>query len=208
MTYLFLKAQGLPATVSAHSEDAAGKGEIEFTYLEPALPFPVPAACEPALKLVPFMEELNQEQLTVTGLPAGNYKLAIDDQPVAVFDAGKLAGGINLAMLQNTPQYQQAMAAAKIDGQRSDLVKRMRTIDYVEWRMGRKIGDTSQFDYVAEAQRFIANPKNAGFVADQGKAYLTLKSQQAALQTQLNGLVKDLRQACQPKPHRFHLQPE
>ena len=168
----------------------------------------MPAACEPALKLVPFMEELNQEQLTVTGLPAGRYKLSIDDQQIAAFDAGQLAKGINLAELKNTPQYQQALAAAKIDTQRSDLVKRLRTIDYVEWRMGRKIGDRSEFDYVAEAGRFMANPKNAGFVADQGKAYLAIKPKQAELQAQLDGLVKDLRQACQPKPHHFHVQPE
>ena len=206
MTYLFLKAQALPSTVSTHSEDAAGKSDIEFTYTEPALPFPVPAACEPALKLVPFMEELNQEQLTVTGLPSGKYKLSIDDQAVGSVEADQFAKGINLATFKNTPQYQQALAAAKIDGQRSDLVKRLRTIDYVEWRMGRKIGDPSSFDYVAEANKFMANPKNAGFVADQGKAYLTIKPQQAALQMQLDGLVKDLRKACQPKTHHFHVQ--
>ena len=208
MTYLFLKAQALPSTVSTHSEDAAGKSDIEFTYTEPALPFPVPAACEPALKLVPFMEELNQEQLTVTGLPSGKYKLSIDDQQVAAFEAGQFAKGINLATLTTTPQYQQALAAAKINDQRSDLVKRLRTIDYIEWRMGHKIGDPAKFDYVAEAGQFIANPKNAGYVADQAKAYLTLKPKQAEMQTQLDGFVKELRQACLPKPHRFHVQPE
>ena len=208
MTYLFLKAQGISPVVSTHAEDAAGKRDVAFSYTEAALPFPVPAASAAALKLVPFMEGLNQEQLKVTGLPAGTYKLSIDDQPVASFEAAQFATGINLATVTTTPQYQQAMAAAKINDQRSDVVRRLRTIDYVEWRMGHKIGDTAVFDYAAETAQFVANPKNAGFVADQGKAYLTLKPKQAEMQTQLDGFVKDLRQACQPKAHRFHVQPE
>ena len=205
MTYLFLKAQGISPFVSTHTEDAAGKSDIEFSYTESALPFPVPAGCLPALKLVPFMDELNQEQLKVTGLQPGKYKVVIDAQPIASFEAEQLAKGINLATLNNTPQYLQALAAAKIDDQRSDLVKRLRTIDYVEWRMGRKIGDMSTFDYAADAQKFISNPKNEGYVAGQGKAYLTLKPKQAEMQAQLGTLVEDLSKACQPKPHRFHL---
>ena len=205
MLYLFLKAQGVSPIISSRSEDAAGKTDFQFTWTETGLPFPVPAACQPALKLVPFIEDLNQEPLKVTGLPAGKYKLTIDDQAIASFDADQLAKGVNLATLTTTPQYQQALAAAKIDDQRSDLVKRLRTIDYVEWRMGRKIGDASAFDFAAEAEKFIANPKNEGYVAGQGKAYLALKPKQAEMQEKLAGLVKDLRAACQPKPHRFRV---
>ena len=205
MLYLFLKAQGISPIISSRSEDAAGKTDFQFTWTETALPFPVPDACQAALKLVPFIADLNQEPLKVTGLPAGKYKLSIDDQAIASFDADEFAQGINLATLTNTPQYQQALAAAKINEQRSDVVKRLRTIDYVEWRMGRKIGDLSAFDFAAEAEKFIANPKNEGYVAGQGKAYLTLKPKQAEMQAQLAGFVKDLRTACQPKAHRFHI---
>ena len=86
MAYVFLKAQGIPPYVSKIVIDsAAGKlaksrnaevsgltansDEVRFSTLEKALPFPIPSGAEGALELVPFMDELNQELLSVR---AGN----------------------------------------------------------------------------------------------------------------------------------------
>jgi hypothetical protein len=53
------------------------------------------------------VEALNQQPLRVTGLPAGNYKLTIDEVPVGTWGDGELAQGVNLALL-DTPMARQA----------------------------------------------------------------------------------------------------
>lgn len=52
-------------------------------------------------------QELDQQRLQVTGLPAGNYELMINAMPIAHFTAAKLAAGVNLARY-NTPMMIQA----------------------------------------------------------------------------------------------------
>ena len=208
MAYWFLKAQGMPATVADIAVDAAGKSAMAFTCQEEALPFPVPAACAPALKLVPFMEELNQERLRIANLPAGTYKLAIDDEPIASFTAAELEKGVNLALQTSTPQYRQALAVAKLDEERHNLMKRLRVIDYVEWKMGRRLGDASEFDYAAAARKLIQDPQNAGWRTTQFEEYLKVKPMQTELQAQLQRLVAEIRKASQPGPHRFTIQRE
>jgi len=49
------------------------------------------------LDLTDIEQQLNLEPLLVTGLAAGQYKLAIDDKPVGTFSATELTKGINLA---------------------------------------------------------------------------------------------------------------
>ncbi|NLE54105.1 MAG: hypothetical protein GX617_04130, partial [Lentisphaerae bacterium] len=73
------------------------------------LPFPVNPAAKDALTMVPFIAELNQEVITVANLPAGSYELAIDGQPQVVASATDLQAGVNLAVVESTPQYQQAI---------------------------------------------------------------------------------------------------
>ena len=126
MAYLFLKAQGAPKYVSRVAVDVAtGKvtetinGKLEnlkadslaasFTFAANALPFPIDAAARPALKLVKLMEEMNQEQLQIAGLKPGTYELLIDGTAIKTCTAEELAGGINLAEIATTPQYQQAV---------------------------------------------------------------------------------------------------
>jgi hypothetical protein len=202
MAYLFLKAQAVPKFVSDIVEDAAGKSHIEFTRKENALPFPVPEKCVPALKLVPFMEEMNQECLRVRNLPAGKYKLSIDDQPISSFAAAELDKGINLAEFPSTPQCRQALEVAQVDEQRHALVNRLRTIDYVEDMMGRKIGDTEAFDYAAAAGKLNSgNP----WVRSQIQDYLKFKPDQAELLNQLKDLVLKIRTINQPQPHQFKI---
>ena len=138
MAALFLQAQGHSPCVARVSFDAAApanveavnctviglavkNGEIQFTYLAKALPFPVPNEARAALDLVPFMSDLNQELLTIAGLPPGQHGVWIDDEAVGSFSAQQLATGINLADNTRTPQYRQAFAVAKANSERHSL---------------------------------------------------------------------------------------
>lgn len=205
MAYLFLKAQEAPAFAAEVRADAGGKDHLRFTRTEGALPFPVPNGAVLALKLVPFMEELNQERLCVTSLAEGTYKLTIDDEPVGQFSAAELGAGINLAEFPSTPQYKQALAVAALDEKRHDLVKQLRVIDYVEWKMGRDIGDPSTFDSVAVAQKQLADPKITGWPRDRVKDYLGIKPKQQELRRQLEAVVEEMRRTALPVPHEFAL---
>lgn len=126
MAYLFLKAQGMTPTVANVAIDAKTRelrdidncqvsdlviddSGVSFRYLAGALPFPVNPAAKDALTMVPFIAELNQEVITVANLPAGSYELAIDGQPQVVTSAADLEAGVNLAVVESTPQYQQAV---------------------------------------------------------------------------------------------------
>jgi len=206
MAYLFLKALGTPQMVADIAFDAKGKTAVFFEFKENALPFPVPPECAPALKLVPFMDELNVERLRVTNLPPGNYGLKIDGEAVATFTASELARGTNLAKLENTPQYLQALAVARLDEQRHDLIKRLRTIDYVERMMGRRIGDESEFDHGAAARKLLGKTGHP-WIKSQIEAYLQIKPKQAELKRELAALVEGIRKASQTKPHRFEIAP-
>jgi lysophospholipase L1-like esterase len=207
MAYLFLKAQNAPQFVADITFDALGRREVEFSKLEKALPFPVPAAAEPALQSVPFMEELNQERLKVTRLPDGNYDLLIDGTKTASFQASDLSNGVNLATLPETPQMKQAQEVAKLDAKRHAISKRLRTIDYVEWKMGREIGDPTPFDWGAELERLNADPKMTGWPRDRLADYAKLKPQQPALLMELEETIAAIRKASQPREHHFAVRP-
>jgi lysophospholipase L1-like esterase len=76
------------------------KGELRWTEKENSLPLAFERGNETQsllLDLTDIQQQLNQETLRVTGVEAGQYTLAIDDEPVGAFSAEELAKGINLA---------------------------------------------------------------------------------------------------------------
>jgi len=209
MAYLFLKAQDLPPFAADMVLDAAGKTEVDVVLCEDALPFPVPAACRPALDWVPFMDELNQERLRIDNLPAGRYTLRIDDTTVGSFDAAAWASGINLATLTNTPQYVQALAVAALDEERFALAKQLRTIEYVEWQMlGRATNGPAWSGYHAAARKRLAAQRSPGWIRDRIAEYIAIKPRQHELSVRLKDRVDALRAAARPLPHRFIVRPE
>ncbi|MGE0760096.1 MAG: SGNH/GDSL hydrolase family protein [Pirellulaceae bacterium] len=129
MAYLFLKAMGIEPTVTTLAIDAA-EGEVlaakrcevfnvyrsatglRFDCLAGSLPFPTTAFSFQGV--VPFDEELNQEQFQVTGLAPGSYAVSIDSVKIGVFAAQQLNRGINLALHPHTPQQQQALEVKRI----------------------------------------------------------------------------------------------
>lgn len=152
MAYLFLKAQGFAGEKVADIEIDAKKlqvqketnckisnlkrvgNSIQFDYLAESLPYPMDTIARGwmmsrpqalAAKVVPIIEDLNQEVLKVSGL-SGNYKLLIDGEDLGTWDGKELAAGINMAELTWTPQYQQALAVMHLNERRWEIERTTR----------------------------------------------------------------------------------
>ena len=162
MAYVFLKAQGLAgkkvaetvintSTQKIENTDnctvsglIATKNHTSFNYLANSLPYPIdtipsgfgkPARAQAAgLKLVPFTDEFNQEILRVKGLQAsGQYRLKIDDKIIGTWTADDFKKGINLAVINNTPQYQQALAIMQLNEERWEIERRLREYYWIHF---------------------------------------------------------------------------
>lgn len=158
MAYLFLKAQGFAGSKVADVAINARKpsvtreencsvtdlrkngSSITFNYLANALPYPVDTVARGwemkrpqarALDIVPFVEEMNQENLTVTGLQ-GDYKLLIDGEEIGIWSADALSKGINLAEITLTPQYQQALTVMFLNERRWEIERLFREYAWVQ----------------------------------------------------------------------------
>lgn len=97
------------------TELQANGGTVSWTELDEDLPLPFAQMVHEdhqgtvalVLRSSDATEALNQEPLRITGLKAGNYKLAIDGASVGSWSDAQLAQGINLADL-DTPMSKQA----------------------------------------------------------------------------------------------------
>lgn len=159
MAYLFLKAQGFAGKEVADIEINASNTKViksvnceisnvkksgrdlSFDYLANALPYPmdtIPRGWEQkksqaeAVKVIPFVEEMNQEILKVTGLK-GEYKLLIDDEEIGVWNGNDLAKGINLANESKTPQYQQSLAVMHLNEYRWEIERNFRQFAWIQF---------------------------------------------------------------------------
>lgn len=159
MAYLFLKAQGFAGNkVAEMAVDAARQrvtsevncrltdlrkmeDGISFRYKANSLPYPLDTVPRgwgskksqyDGLRAVPFMEEMNQELLIVTGLN-GRHRLTIDGEEIGVWSAEDFAKGINLAALTHTPQYQQALGVMHLNEERWEIERRFRDYAWVQY---------------------------------------------------------------------------
>ena len=191
MAYLFLKAQGLAGRKVADvkinarrskveeqeyctvSSLETGKDGLSFDYLAESLPYPCDSISEhgwanirsqrDAMKLVPFMEEFNQETLCVEGLEKGTYRLTIDGEYIDDLTAEQLGEGVNLAAYVNTPQYRQASAILYMNEERFEIEKRLWEYVWMHTNMFRGtdqiyVDDSKAVDAITKAE------KNNGFV--------------------------------------------
>ena len=187
MAEALLKAWHAPATVTSVEIDAAKPavssavntqvtdltaGErVSWTQADDALPMPVDEK-DPvvalALRASDFVEAMDQEVLTVTGLTAARYTLQIDGEKAGTFTKEEWAKGVNLATLA-TPMAKQAAAV-------HDLTLKHNEVHFARWRMADvnldsiavppahlhaadEALDTLEADVVA-AQRAAAQPKS------------------------------------------------
>lgn len=137
MAWAILKGLGAPAAVS-RAEIAAPTGTVasaehcaisnvkvadsglSFDRLDEALPMPIDARAEPALKLAPVLDDLSRYELRVTGLAPGNYEVNIDGESVARVSQDKLAEGLNLSDLTG-PVTRQCRAILDLVIQKNDV---------------------------------------------------------------------------------------
>ena len=127
-------AQRVPSVISVGVADApqvverenaqvsnlsATETGVRFDYLEHALPFPLEQVAAPALALVPFEQNLDQETLTVRLKQPGTYRLLIDDKPVGDYGSEQLSTGVNLALNAATPHSQAQALHATVERRRS-----------------------------------------------------------------------------------------
>lgn len=192
MAYLFLKAQGLAGKKVADIDlDAVTRkvrlsencqitnvrkqdGSISFDYLAEALPYPCDSISEhgwgnihsqrDAMKLIPFEEEFNQERLRVRHLPSGQYRLIIDEEPIAEFSSRELSQGINMAVLTHTPQYRQASAVMYLNEERFEIEKHLREYVWMEYNMFRGTDQLFKDDWKS-VEMVEKEAKTNGFVA-------------------------------------------
>ncbi len=199
MAALFLKNQGLVgkkiadvaidvqkskvvttenADVEIHSAD---RTNVSFSYLAKALPFPIDSVStiwgnnhkqSEALAVYPFTEEFNQEILKVDGLKSGNYKLLIDGEQIAQFSADSLAGGINMALLSNTPQYKQAMNIMFLNDQRAEIEGKLR--EYY-WSQFNYFKDKNMLFKDSQEAYDLASKEKEGFIGSKMGVYRTAR---------------------------------
>ncbi len=183
MAYLFLKAQGFAGKEVADMRIDAARCEVvkqgncridnlrrkgrdlSFDYLAESLPYPMDTVAHgwgmtraqaKAAELVPFVEEMNREMLTVTGLK-GDYSVLIDGEEIGTWSAAELAAGVNLAEITWTPQYRQARAVMYLNEYRWEIERNFR--DYA-WM---------QYDFFMKHGLLDANDRHAVEVLDREK---------------------------------------
>lgn len=151
MAYQFLKAQGLAGKEVAYFHVKATdkkvlnernchishlkqvQNTLSFDYLARSLPYPIDTiprwgtqgTASDAISLIPFMQEMNQEVMKVTGLK-GCYQVSIDGIPIGRWEGEDLGKGINLAEITFTPQYQQSLSILYLNEERCAIEKRLR----------------------------------------------------------------------------------
>lgn len=166
MTYLFLKAQGFAGKAVAEMEIDAEKRKalkaenckiskikhegdcLSFNYHADALPYPMDTVTRgwgavgkqaSAARVVPFVEEMNREMLCVKGL-SGTYSVHIDDVEIGSWSAEQLAAGVNMATIDRTPQYQQALQVMYLNEARWEVERRFRDEAWMRWGLLQRYG--------------------------------------------------------------------
>lgn len=155
-----------------HITDFHGAQPFVWTETDDALPLPFAPMLAAdhdhtlalAIQSSDITQQLNQEPLSIAGLPPGRYKLSIDGETVGAWTSDEFARGVNLAVL-DTPMARQAMEVRRLTSQHVDLHQfRWRTIqvplqdaDAPHYDEALKALDGLESDVVAR-QRAAAQP--------------------------------------------------
>jgi lysophospholipase L1-like esterase len=154
-------------------------GKVSFDRSDEALPMPIDPHAEPALKLAPILDDLDQYELQVTGLPAGTYDVNIDGEPAAKLTSEELTKGCNLAATAG-PITAQSRQVLSLVFQKNDLY-------FKRWR------DVQLFNM----PKWLASPE----VESKRTAEL------ARLDREIAYAEDQINRARQPKSHHFEIKP-
>ena len=228
MAWLFLKSQNVPAVVSNVEIDAASQkivavqnatvekltfdvkeGQnanaiVAFTLKQKALPFPIADDAKPILELEPIIADLNQEIFAVKGLADGKYTLKIDDSEVGVYTAPELAAGVNLAMNDKTPQYQQAQKVLKMSADRRTTELKLRDFAAVRWFLRRHVNPD---DLAAVAEYAETKMNKTGYFEEKVPGYIKGWPTRPEIVKTLDEQTAAIHDAAQPMPHDYKLIP-
>jgi lysophospholipase L1-like esterase len=235
MAYTFLNAQGLAGKKVAdmsvnvknkkieRSENCsvlnftASGNHVSFDYLGKSLPYPLdsipggfgkPAKSQAdALKLIPFIDEFNQEIIAVKGLnTTSTYRLKIDDRIIGQWTGADLEKGINLALITATPEYQQALAIMHLNEERWTIERRLREYYWMQYSIlkpkGLLFNDSEPT--VDSLQKYA---KKDFFVAVTIPTYqkARFKIVRDAWQKEMDLLTDEIYQVNKPKLHHFEI---
>jgi lysophospholipase L1-like esterase len=233
MAWLFLKQQGLAgkpvadvvinaATQRVQRQDnceltnlSIAPGKIQVDYLAGSLPFPQdtisrmwenPQRQADALKVIPFNEEMNREMLTVLGLGSGSYSVAIDGKPIGKWTGEQLGAGINLALLTNTPQYDQAMSVLWLNEERMALESKLRAYYWLQFDYLKDIGLLFN-DNKAAMDSVLSKATKDWAVASKRDNYRAARyaAVRASWQRQMDLLVDEIYTINRPKKHTISI---
>lgn len=184
-------------------------GTISFSYKENALPFPVAKDAQPALTLVPFIKDLNQEILTISGIKAGNYDLTIDGKRVGKYSNEQLSAGIDLSQNVATPQYVQAAKILGLFQQLWQLESKVRYIKALEaGRMrARNYSVAGAEDFFAKQLAAVKDTTSATYknLISFKKDYMPVKRQQADMMAKMAGLHQQIYATNKPIAHHYEI---
>jgi endoglucanase len=185
------------------------KKQVRFSCYENSLPFPVDESSNKATELVPFMDEFNQELVQVTGLNEGTYALYIDTVKINSYSNTELGKGINLARVENTPQYKQALSVLNMYKKIWDIERSLRDIKFIEY------GQLHIYDHPPSLQevqglskKSLENGKDKpwyGYVKQQFDAYGTNKANEQKLMSEMAALQDSVYQLNRPVIHSFRI---
>lgn len=230
MAYLFLKAQGLANKPIANVEiNASNKkitkadnatitsvtnknGIVSFNYLAKSLPFPIDSTARAfmnpqrqyeALSVIPFIKEFDEEMLTIKGLDElKNYSLKIDEKPINNFTGAQLNDGINLALLSNTPQYQQAKQIMELQLKRKALEDKLRAFYFISYDY---LYDKGLFmkDSPAITDSVMAAAKKNPFINGKKREYMETHelSQRDKIHEKMNDMTNEMYRLAMPVRH-------
>ena len=155
------------------------KGAIGFDRLDDALPMPIDARAESALKLAPILDDLNRYELRITGLEGQTYEVFVDGEAVGKVSGAELAKGYNMATKSGpiTSQAQKVLA----------LIFKKNDAYFTKWR------GVQLFDFPGWAKTADAEASRAAELARLDRQIAENEAQIDALRT--------------PKSHRFELKP-
>ncbi|EDM36969.1 hypothetical protein PBAL39_18884 [Pedobacter sp. BAL39] len=173
-------AEAENAKVNLHKKASAA---VVFDYLANALPFPIdsvnaqwdnPQKQSDALAVYPFIKNFNQETLQVKNLKKGDYQLMIDGTKISTFSADSLSNGINMALLSNTPQYQQSLSVMYLNDLRAELEKKLRDYYWLQFNFFK--GENLLYNDSQQAlEKVLAKARTDVFVRSKMGTYQTAR---------------------------------
>ena len=185
------------------------KDNVVFSVKEKALPFPIVESQLEATALIPFVDDLNIELLQVKGLKDGNYSLMIDNNKVGNFSQTELQNGVNLAKIQKTPQYQQALKVRVVLTDLWKLEANLRGLKFIEYnQIYRSAPNKTDVDSL---KSYLINtfelkyPDKGSYHRLQLKSYFENKPKETEYKTQSDLLRTKAYEVAQPVAHNFKL---